>query len=128
MPTRSSRITIEESGLDAWISGLEKFGDADADAEIRWRQATEVFFDRSQQAVHVISGDLKGSGEMNTSRTLRTLVGEVVYGDTPECDYAAYEFARGGSHDALQIAYVATERVFEQTLAEIMEDEVASWL
>jgi hypothetical protein len=126
----SSRFRVDSSGLDGWIRGLENLsryrpGDA---ALVRWRQATDYFFDRTQRHVHVITGALKESGQMDVDVVRGNLVGTVTYGGTPECDYAIYEFARGGSHDALTLGYVEAHEKFEQSLALIMEEEVRGWL
>lgn len=128
MAARSHRFRVEESGLDAWIRGLDRMDEPDEHAETLWRQATDVMFDRSQSYVHVITGELKASGRVNMGRRTHELIGEVAYGGTPECDYAVYEFARGGSHDALLRAFQTTGQVFERTLGQILEDGVASWL
>jgi hypothetical protein len=123
----SSRARIEVAGLDAWIDGLDRFGLPTEAMLDRWRQATDVFFDRTQSAAHIVTGSLKDSGRMQAFRDRRELVGEVVYGGTQECDYAVYEFARGGAHDALTVGFAETQAVFEKTLARMLVEEVASW-
>lgn len=120
MPSRGRHFSA--TGLDRWIEVLDNFDKASEADEVRWRQATDVFFARTQQYTHIISGALLGSGRMDTYRDRRTITGEVGYGGTADCDYAVYEFARGGSHDALGRGFEATTDLFERTLAEIMED------
>jgi hypothetical protein len=120
-----SRITV--TGLDAWIDGLDRMDRPSAAAREEWLVATEVFYGHTQAAVHVLSGDLKQSGTFGAQRRGATIDGWVRYGGTPEVGYAVYEFARGGSHDALTRGFVASEHEFTSTLARIMEHEVATW-
>lgn len=123
MATRHITVT----GLDAWIDGLDRMDRPSAAAREEWLIATEVFYGHTQAAVHVLSGALKQSGTYGAQRRGNTIDGRVQYGGTPTCDYAVYEFARGGSHDALTRGFVASEREFAATLARILEREVASW-
>jgi hypothetical protein len=123
MPVRHITVT----GLDAWIDGLNRMHRPSAAAREEWLEATEVFFDRTQAAVHVLSGALKKSGTYGAQRRGDTIDGWVRYGGTPDCDYAVYEAARGGSHDFLTRGFVASEREFSATLARILEREVGRW-
>lgn len=125
MPSRRVRLVV--TGLEPWIDGLKKFGEPTPSMERRWAAATDVFFDRTQAAVHVITAGLKASGRQETEVGPKRITGVVTYGGTEECDYAVYEFARGGKHNALRIGFVETQRVFQEALAEMLEDEVASW-
>jgi hypothetical protein len=120
---------VDDSGLDRWIAGFEATAKSrpSEEALLRWGQATEEMYDRSQEYVHIITGDLFLSGERDTAKSGWRLVGTVSYGG-PEAPYAEYEFGRGGDHDALLRAYVATHDTFEKTLAVIMEEEVQRWL
>jgi len=122
-----SRTRIEVTGLDKWIDGFGRLGEPHEPGVVRWRQATEVMFDRSQQAVHVITAALKASGRYDAHKTVGEIVGEVTYGGTADCDYAVYEFRRGGSHDALRRGFVEARQTFVDTLNEIVEEEVSSW-
>jgi hypothetical protein len=122
-----TRRNITVTGLDRWITGLDRMDKPTAVAREEWLVATEVFFDRTQAAVHVLSGDLKSSGTYGAQRRGQTIDGWVKYGGTADCDYAVYEFARGGSHDALTIGFVAAEREFTAALTRILDREVASW-
>ncbi len=120
---------IDDSGLDRWINGLDKTSagrPSDRALEL-WGEATRTMYDHSQDMVHVITGDLFLSGDYDAERRGRSLIGTVSYGG-PEAPYAEYEFARGGDHDALTRAYVATHPTFERTLVEIMEEETQRWL
>lgn len=118
MTVSSTRVEI--IGLDKWIAEFDRLANPDPEALIRWHQATEVMFDRSQQFVHVITAALKQSGRMDVRETRNTLHGEITYGGTAACDYAVYEFARGGSHDALARAFEVTQATFLKTLGEIV--------
>jgi hypothetical protein len=123
----NARIYETNGMLDRWIGGLERLDQPDMLDEAAWEQATEVFFGRTQELVHVISGGLKSSGRRKTDREGDRIVGEVSYGGTPECDYAVYEFRRGGSHDALGRGAEVTNRLYEATLAKIVADKVGRW-
>jgi len=123
----TKRVRIKVRGLQPWIDGLDKFGVPTPEMERRWRQATDVFFDRTQQYVHVVSAELKASGRMDTFSDQRNIVGQVSYGGTAACDYAVYEFARGGDHDALTRGFAAAERVFRSSLAAMLSEEAGSW-
>jgi len=114
-------ISVE---LDRWIQG---FGALEAELLQRgrdsWQQAVDSLFDYSQEYVHVLSGELKASGEKRVVAEGDRLVGEVEY-DTP---YAIYEHARGGSHSFLQLAYLRTYERFERALPRAFEAVVQSW-
>lgn len=73
-----------------------------------WEQANEIFFDRTQQYVHVITGDLKSSGRQRVVIEGGRLVGYVQYGDGT-VDYAQAELDRGGDHDFLGRGWEATQ-------------------
>lgn len=123
----SSRVRITVRGLQPWIDGLETFGTPTPEMELRWRQATDTFFDRTQRFVHVETAELKSSGRYEMFSDRRNIVGQVAYGGTAECDYAVYEFARGGNHDALTRGFEASQRMFERTLARMLAEEVGGW-
>lgn len=92
------------------------------DQEALWRRATEVMYSRSQQFVHIDSADLKRSGRTETSKTSWAKVtGVVVYGEPGTgVDYAIYEFARAGSHDAIGRAFDVTAALFEWTIGDMV--------
>lgn len=84
-----------------------------------WQIAGDVMFDKSQQKVHVLSGDLKSSGRpAETKVEGLTVVAEIAY----EAEHALFEFSRGGDHDALTRAFEETLKVFEKTLLAMMEN------
>jgi hypothetical protein len=122
-----NRVRFEVTGLDAWIDGLERLDRPSAAAEAGWLLSTEEFYGHTQEVVHVDTGALKASGRLSVDRDRHTITGEVAYGGTPACDYAVYEFARGGSHDALTRGFVAAEPEFRAALGRIIEHEVRSW-
>lgn len=113
-----------------WRAWRQGFGDMEKQAIkygfVLWQAATEVFFDRTQEAVHILSGDLKRSGEMSVRPYGRTIVGEVTYGNE-EVDYAPYEIARGGSHDFMTIGWSRAEQVFDSALPNVWENIVRGW-
>lgn len=116
-------------GLDDWITGLERLGDrVGRHQRGEWETATEMFYGRTQGYVHVLSGAMKQSGRYDTEAGRRSVEGWVTYGGTKACDYAVYEIARGGSHDALTLGYVANIATFEQALVDGIAGEVREWL
>ena len=124
MPRRNVDIT----GIDGWIDGLDRLVRGVGEHQVdEWRYATERFFDRTQQYTHIITGDLKASGRYGVDRARHEITGHVTYGGTPQCDYAIYEFMRGGEHDALNSGYVANIDVFEQALVDGIAAEIDSW-
>ena len=124
MATR--HVSIE--GIDGWIDGLNRLGDRVGDKQVdAWQQATERMYDRTQQFVHILSGDLIASGRHSLERGRRDITGMVTYGGTKACDYAIFEFARGGSHDALNLGFVANIPVFEQAIVDGIAAEIDSW-
>lgn len=109
---------------EKWIRG---FNHAEAEMHVagqrRWEQATDVFFDRTQANVHILSGDLKDSGDAEVEVNAGELIGRITY----DTDYAIYEEARGGSHAYIAQGWEATEEVFAQALPEAWEDVVMTW-
>jgi hypothetical protein len=119
---RRSRI-VRDGKLDAWVRGLSRFDKPDEVDEQRWEQITEIFFGRTQENVHVISGVLKASGERRTWREGHRVTGEV----KSNAPYAGYEFRRGGDHDALRRGYEVTQQRYQQALGEILKSKVDRW-
>lgn len=106
----------------AWAAGLrdgEKH--VTAAAMVYWAAAGDVLFDRSQEYVHILSGNLKASGRQRTFKTPQGVTFEVVYGGG-EVDYAIYEIARGGDHDFLGRAVEVSTRIFDQAMVKIFDD------
>jgi hypothetical protein len=121
----SSRIVVR--GLDEWRAGFDRLTHISEGQEAVWRQATEVMYGRTQEVVHVISGELKASGRFGTTRGRTQIIGEVTYGGTPGCDYAIFETRRGGSHDFLTRGFVAATRTFRSALGHMVGVEVDWW-
>lgn len=117
-------ITISPE-MGRWERGFARMPiEAAAAALPGWQAAADVMFDKSQQFVHVISGDLKSACDGPTMSVDRgSLVAEILY----DTDYAIYEHARGGDHAWLDRAYEATSRQFEQALGEAFERLVRLW-
>ncbi|MFE2751566.1 hypothetical protein ACFXGA_06135 [Actinosynnema sp. NPDC059335] len=127
MPSSSRSRHIQVTGLDAWVNGLEKLGTPTQDARETWDRVTQQFFDRTQEHTHIITGRLIASGRYATQRRGDTIEGRITYGGTEEVFYAAYEFGRGGSHDALLLGFLEVQARYARALREIIEDEVRSW-
>lgn len=89
-----------------------------------WELASEVFFDRTQEFVHVVTGRLKRSG-----RRLPVEVsgGQLTSGVEYTAPYAEIEFGRGGDHDAIQRAWVASQELFDAAFPLMWEKVVSSW-
>jgi|SRR5690606_35238765 len=125
MPRRHVDII---GALDGWISGMDRLGERVGEHQVaEWRYATERFYDRTQQYVHVLDGNLKTSGRCAVDPHRLDIEGSVTYGGTPECDYAIYEFGRGGNHDALTRGFVANVETFEQAIVDGIAAEIDSW-
>lgn len=115
-------------GLDKWVDGLERLANrVGKHQRSEWESATEMFYGSTQAAVHVLSGAMKASGRYDTEAGRRTVEGWVTYGGTKACDYAVYEVARGGSHDALTRGYTANIRTFEQAIVDGIHGELREW-
>lgn len=125
MPSRGKHIIVD--GLDEWIDGLANMGTPGDDAVAEWREATEVFYDRTQAATHVLSGDLKASGRYDVRTEGRQIVGTVTYGGTELVDYAQWEFMRGGNHDALTVGFAQARDEFIEATTRAVDAEIDSW-
>lgn len=111
--------SIRVSGWDGVVDALDRISRLPDGQMSTWRTATERFYDRSQQFVHVDSVALKSSGRFEVQRVVHRAIGELVYGGTHGVDYAIYEFARGGSHDAPQRAMNATAESFVRAVGDM---------
>lgn len=119
----TARVKVS-ANFGRWIRGFDRLPEEVAEhGERAWRQAGEVFFDRTQEYVHVDKGELLESGHLDMRRGKRDVMATVAY----DAYYAVYEFARGGSHDALTRGYEATARQFEQALPEAWKAVTATW-
>lgn len=89
-----------------------------------WQLAADLMYDRSQQYVHVITGQLKASGKPPVmSREGRNVVAAVEY----TAPYAAYEERRGDTHGFLQRAYTDVESEFRSALGRGFDRVVRRW-
>jgi hypothetical protein len=123
-----NRVRIDVTGLDEWIDELANFEVRDPAALDAWRHGVERFYDATQRHVHVLDGPLKASGRYDTQRLGRDqLEGAITYGGTPDVDYAVYEFARGGNHDALQRGYEDSYEALRRAVLEAVDAEIDSW-
>lgn len=119
----SIKVTVSPS-WNRWVNGFNTIErEAQNAARTEFQQAGEVFFARSQQFVHVLSGDLLASGSIEIVAT----GGEVVARLTYDTDYAIYENARGGSHAFIDRAWEATEQTFADALPGAWSKVVSSW-
>jgi hypothetical protein len=122
----ADEVRIQVSGaFDAWIDGLGAIErEMVIAAATPWKAAADVFFDRTQQFVHVLTGDLKASGQRaEIKHDFAALVAEVVY----DSDHAIYELRRGGTHDFYGRALESTNDLFERALGQGFERMVATW-
>jgi hypothetical protein len=101
------------------LDALDRIGELPKGQMELWEQATERFYDRSQQYVHVDTVALKRSGRHSTTRVVHKAIGQLVYGGTHGVDYAVFEFARGRSHDALGRAFNAVSATYARTLGDM---------
>lgn len=123
-----NKVRIDVIGLDEWIDELANFQVRDPAALDEWTHGVERFYDATQRRVHVLDGPLKASGRYEANRRGRDeLEGTVTYGGTPDCDYAVYEFARGGNHDALTRGYEDSHERLRRAVIEAVDAEIDSW-
>lgn len=112
-----------------WVKNfqhLEREG-LDEESAAEWLQATEIMFDRTQQLVHIISGDLLDSGRVSiTDRDKLSIESTITYGGTMgtegPVDYATYEIARGGNHDFLTDGYQQSQAKLQRAAGQILEN------
>jgi hypothetical protein len=124
MPPDAKRKTrlgksIEVQGWDGMLAALDRIADLPRGQVPHWEQATERFYGRSQELVHVDTVALKRSGRHSTTRIVHRVIGEVRYGGTHGVDYAIFEFARGGSHDALGLAFTRVSATYARALGDM---------
>lgn len=114
--TNRIRIVADETWYK-WISGLASL----KAPEESWAAAADIMFDYSQEYVHVITGNLKASGRVETHADAGSVVAAVVYGGGV-VDYSLTEERRGGSHAYLTRAWQSTEEVFQGALGEAVDE------
>lgn len=110
---------------DEWTRGFDRLPvEILAAVERPWQAAADLMFDKSQQFAHVLSGEMKASGEP-AEVTIKPL--EVVATIEYTSDHAIYEERRGGSHAYLTRAFAETSRMFEEALPAAWEALVVGW-
>lgn len=122
MPPKRKRQFGKSVRVDGWdgvMDALDRISRLPFGQMHQWETATERFYDRSQQFVHVDSVALKASGRFEVQRVVHRAIGELIYGGTRGVDYAIYEFGRGGAHDAPQRAMNATAANFARTVGDM---------
>lgn len=128
-----SRVEIRvSSNWDRWQTGLRHLDrELGIAVEQVWDATTDVFFDRSQEYAHVLSGDMKDAGRATISHEGRgTIVGTVEYadrGDKKGGVHAVMEEKRGGEHAFLTRAWEATEAMFSRAIPEAWAEVTRSW-
>jgi hypothetical protein len=123
---------VVPTDLDIWQAGFTLLPEELVlAAAAQWEIATDLFFDNTQQVVHVITGDLKASGRSSVSVDGQTVVGEIVYGDVDGLhgfvDYAQFEEDRGGDHAYLARGWEASQSKFEAAMGLAWSSVVAGW-
>lgn len=131
MPGVEAKIIVPDQ-FRAWEAGFTSLpDDLEQVVELHWRIATDLFYDRTQQAVHVISGDLKTSGRSDVYSQGQTVVGDVIYGGVQgtegPVDYALEEEERGGDHAFMSRGWDGAQRVFDEALPLAWREVVGSW-
>ena len=124
--TKYVTVTVSKELAD-WVKGLSNFDLGDPAME-QWQAANDVFFERTQRFAHIISGDMKRSGRMETSIEGKQIIGETTYGGVTgtkgPVDYTVYELARGGSHDFIARALASTTSTLQDGLYEAIVEQM----
>lgn len=95
------RIHVDDGDQEAEFARLLDMGAATTALE----RTLTVQFAATQQRVHVDTGSLRGSGEIDSDYVAGRWSGQITYGGpspgfvNDPVDYAVYEAARGGAHD-----------------------------
>lgn len=87
---------------------------------VPWDDVTEEYFAASQDVVHVISGRLKASGDLDNWIESDRWRSEIEY----SAPYAAFEFIRGGDHDAMTRAYELVRDKWQDSVGRSIERAV----
>ena len=110
--------------FDAWLDGFKELSRGPSfEMEQRFERAAEFWYDESQFYVHVVTGRLKASGEVEVEKRGSRLFATLMY-DTP---YAIYEYERGGDHAWFDLAWATSEGEFQQALVDGWAETVESW-
>lgn len=100
---------VPDGAFQHWIDSLRN-AEAIVESVAEPMLAKEMgrFFNATQDAVHVITGELKASGRVASDMKGGVFEGRVLY----DADYASYEHDRGGSHAFLDRGWEMTEADF----------------
>jgi hypothetical protein len=105
-----------------WARGMRDFeGNLIDAAMVHWHAAADVMFGRSQEYVHIVSGNLKSSGRSRVVKLMHSVYCEIIYGGA-DVVYAQIEEDRGGDHAFLSRAFEATESTFSASMTAIFND------
>lgn len=115
MPTVRFQVPAEFKGWQMKFQGL--VSELKAQDEL-WTAAGEVYFAHTQRLSHVISGDMRASGRLESETGDAEVAAIVTYGNET-VDYAGYEQARGGSHDYLGRAWEASEATLRDAISQM---------
>lgn len=88
----------------------------------RFEAVANAVFAETQAAVHVITGRLKRSGNLDTDTTGKKWRATISYGDELDVHYAGYELARGDTHDFLAPAR-ESKAAFVQAMKDYLRGE-----
>jgi len=132
---RSSVRFVQDDTFAHWLSSFRKLKDGEklpASAVREWRAANEVLFSHTQQYAHVLSGDMKSTGnlEVELGESGLTIDADLSYGGPAssgeDVDYTVYELRRGGSHDFFARALKQSTSILEEgvghAMIELMRD------
>jgi hypothetical protein len=95
------RVSVDDTAMQAGFDRLLDTGAATAALE----KILSAQFQAGQQAVHVVTGSLRASEEIDSDYTAGRWAGQVSFGGASPgfpndpVVYAGYEAARGGPHD-----------------------------
>lgn len=119
---RSRQATIKvPKEFAQWIAGFEQLGEqAQEVGLLHWRVATDIFFDRTQQFVHVLTSNLKSSGRSSVRVSNGRVTGTLRYGGA-NVRYAIIEEERGGDHAYLSRGWEASQATFQKTMGQVFE-------
>jgi len=88
-----------------------------------WQAATDDLFNNTVGYVHVITGELRDSAVEGVETARAGLTGFVGF----TAPYAAYEFGRGGSHDAPARGWEVTQDEFQAAMGRTWFEVTAAW-
>jgi hypothetical protein len=118
------RYEVDTSDVEAELERLERL---DSATLLRLEAVLAMSYAATQQAVHVITGSLKGSGRFSSSAHGNSWHGEIRYGGVSPginnpVDYAEYEQRRGGAHDFIAPAVAMEGRYGLAVVAHLRGD------